>query len=281
MITNRPVRPQFEVNPGFTLIELLVVIAIIAILASMLLPALSKAKEAATGARCNANQKQLLYAWLMYADDNNNTLVDHQYKGRELVGGGFWPGDTAVTVPETGPARFLAQVQARIRLGPLYPYSPNVDAYHCPGDLRYKRIPGKTGWAFDSYSKANGMNGVSWDASVPIKKQTGIPTPVKMYVFVEEADSRQYNNGTWVMDIVARNWVDPMAVFHNVKSSLGFADGHSELHKWVQPTTIKAGRAAALGQDTPFYWAKAKPIDRDYAYMEQGYAYEGYPKYMK
>jgi len=81
--------------------------------------------------------------------------------------------------------------------------------------------------------------------------------------------------------VIPRTWADAMAVFHNVRSSLGFADGHSELHKWLELSTIKAGRAAALGQDTPFYWQKPVPIDRDYNYMEQGYAYEGYPKYMK
>ena len=68
---------------------------------------------------------------------------------------------------------------------------------------------------------------------------------------------------------------------NNVKSSLGFADGHAELHKWLEPSTIKTGQAASLGKDTPFYWQKAVPIDRDYNCMEQGFACEGYPKYMK
>ncbi len=270
-------------EPGFTLIELLVVIAIIAILAGMLLPALAKSKESATGARCVANQKQLLLAWILYADDHNDRMVGQQYNGQELAGGGFWPDALPVRITNSSLPRQLAEVQERIRNGPLYPYNPAVDAYHCPGDIRLRRKVGTPGWAFDSYSKANGMNGIIWESTPgtePVTKVNAIPLPSQMYVFIEEADPRGYNLGTWVLDIVADNWVDPMAIYHNIASTLGFSDGHAEVHKWREAETIAAGRKGATGTE-PFYWKKKQPLDRDWVYIKKGYVWATYPQHLK
>ncbi len=100
-------------------------------------------------------------------------------------------------------------------------------------------------------------------------------------VFVEEADSRNYNLGTWVINASTRGWVDPVAIFHNNSSSISFLDGHAEAHKWLESTTVKAAAAAQSGSETPFYWAKKTPIDRDWEWVQPRYKYAEWPKYVR
>src|SRR5204862_6154651 len=123
----------------------------------------------------------------------------------------------------------------------------------CPGDLRFKfRKPGLH-WAYDSYSKADGMNGDYWNIP-PLVKLGTVPEPARAMVFVEEADSRNYNLGTWVINADTHEWVDAVAVFHNNANTISFLDGHIEPHRWLEATTLKAGMAAERNLDTPLYW---------------------------
>ena len=76
----------------------------------------------------------------------------------------------------------LTQLQNKIKLSPLYPYVPNIQNFHCPGDQRFKRPMGSTGWAWDSYSKADGMNGEGYGGRTPITKLAAIRQPNRMFV---------------------------------------------------------------------------------------------------
>ena len=275
-------RPVSGTVDGFTLIELLVVIAIIAILAGMLLPALAKSKLKATGAACLGNQKQLLLGFILYADDHNDAMIYTTPSPGQIdnYGGGYWPGphndqgrfqDLTTTMTSSTAQRY---VENGLRKGVLYSYVSNPGSYHCPGDLRTKRLRPGRGWAYDSYSKANGMNGlVDWPggAQTPYKKISAVLDPAEAMVFLEESDPRNYNLGTWVIDVMpSAGWVDPFAIFHGKTSTISFADGHADSHRWVEATTIKAATDSANGQSR-FNWAGGNSRNQDFQWVYQRY----------
>jgi prepilin-type N-terminal cleavage/methylation domain-containing protein/prepilin-type processing-associated H-X9-DG protein len=280
---------------GFTLIELLVVIAIIAILAGLLLPTLSRATMKATGARCQSNEKQLQLAFIMYADDHNGTMEGDVFSYNDgtktikvdTIGGGYWPGPSPDIASSMTKDNAVQAVKKGLSMGPLWKYCSAFEAYHCPGDLRFKlRKPGSR-WAYDSYSKADGMGGFTYRGVLSIWRENtrafskidAVPDPARAMVFVEEPDSRNYNLGTWVINADTHEWVDPLAAWHNNANTISFLDGHVEPHRWLEATTLKAAVAAERNLDTPFYWQKAKN-DRDFAWVEPRYKYQGWPKYL-
>ncbi|MFM7102427.1 MAG: type II secretion system protein [Verrucomicrobiota bacterium] len=257
-------------SAGFTLIELLVVIAIIAILAGMLLPALSKAKLKATLASCLNNQKQLALGSKLYSLDSNDGLIPPRWTPTnvliELRGGGYWRDPN----PDTGNAmpvqRAMEVVTRGLQQGPLWRYVSAIGAYHCPGDLRTKRRPG-AGWAYESYSKAEGINGNGWPAVRPYTKETDADRPTDTMLFVEESDPRGWNIGTWVIDVGTRGWVDPFAIFHGSVSDFAFLDGHAEQRRWVEPRVIDAAKRAANGDRNIFNWPGGGRNNRDYVWI--------------
>jgi len=259
-----------------------VVIAIIAILAGMLLPALSKAKLKATGAACANNQKQLALAWILYSGDFNDALAPTDaWRNKAgvltpLTGGGYWAGPTPDISSGISLTVAMSRVQKGLTNSPLWDYLGVMGAYHCPGDLRAKRKPG-AGWAWDSYSKANGMNGIlGWEPTQPpFTKATEIPSPSDSFIFIEESDPRNSNLGTWVLSVTSKGWIDPFAVFHGNFSTFSFQDGHYEGHKWVDARTIKAAKDSAVGISS-FNWAGGGPNNPDFRWVWEKYRYRNW-----
>lgn len=244
---------------AFTLIELLVVIAIIAVLMAILMPSLRAAKDQARRIHCVSNVKTLSLAWFMYKDDNDDNLVPgHTNAGNWVLA----PADNST----------VEQKKQAIRDGLLFPYvGKNVDVYACPADQRDKD---PRQYTFRSYSIAGGANGETWSSYDKAKKYTDLKRPATRYIFVEEIDPRGYNKGSWQMNPGPKTWVDPVAMWHNKQSTLGFADGHAEMHRWIDNHFIEWNLKAM--HNTGFSFNLTPPANEreDIEYMAKGFPYK-------
>jgi prepilin-type N-terminal cleavage/methylation domain-containing protein/prepilin-type processing-associated H-X9-DG protein len=272
---------------AFTLIELLVVIAIIAILMGVLIPAVSLARKQATGSRCLGNQRTLGLAWTMYAGDNGgkmvggNTYVEDRNKGFDLwvvgpYGTTHW--NSAATAGFVAPVANAANLSPKqkelvgLRAGKLYAYVKDTDSYHCPGDNRGKSsfaFPGNTDHleCFRSYSVAAGLNGEHYGGTDPWTNVAQIKDSGRKYIFVEDIDPRGFNLGSWALgrSRTSYQWVDPLAIWHNKRSTLSFVDGHAETHSWRDKRTIDWANQLLTGLS--FSPVHAGSVDWEFMYQ--------------
>jgi prepilin-type N-terminal cleavage/methylation domain-containing protein/prepilin-type processing-associated H-X9-DG protein len=267
-------RPARIGGQAFTLLELLVVVSVIAIIAALLLPALSKAKGRALAISCLNNTRQLAVAWALYADDHENRLPYN------LGGTGVrriasvrtnlnWVNNVLTWGLESDNTNVATLTEAS--LGAYVSRSPAV--YRCPSDQVLSEAQRSAGWSgrVRSYSmnamvgdagelSQNGYN-VNNPGYEQFFKLTTIPHPAQIFVFLDEHPD-SINDGYFLNRDYYDQWIDLPASYHNGAAAFSFADGHSELHRWqIKSTKVPAlafatmlPAAISLNEGTDFHW---------------------------
>jgi prepilin-type N-terminal cleavage/methylation domain-containing protein/prepilin-type processing-associated H-X9-DG protein len=246
---------------GFTLIELLVVIAIIAILAALLLPVLGQAKGRAQTAACQSNIKQLSTAWTLYAEDNEGALVNNHGKPETLARRNTWANNVQDwgTSEDNTNEYFLTHSL----LGPYLGFGAGV--YKCPAD----KSQAANGPRIRSYAM-NAMVGNPGEltnrfnpAYVQFYQVTEMPNPSGIFVFLDEHPDT-INDGFFVNRLDDPSWGNVPGSYHqnNTGANLSFADGHTELRRWMAWSTLRppvqggVGGTISASPSTDFDWLR-------------------------
>ena len=263
--------------PGFTLIELLVVIAIIAILAALLLPALGSAKVKAQGIQCMSNLKQLQLVFLIYPDDNNDSLTSSGYTSpvepTAWVNG--WEDFNGGNPDNTDPGTLVDPNRAKFA-----PYLTGVGVYKCPADRSVVNVRGQLVPRLRSMSMGQqwagpgdwldpagfAVNGSSKKYRVYYKKAQIDNAPMR-FVFVDEHPDGINAGGfanMMVESSASARIIDFPASYHNGAGGISFSDGHTELRKWRDSRT-----RAPIHYDNSLQLNVASPNNEDMIWLAQ------------
>ncbi|MBA4147991.1 MAG: type II secretion system protein [Verrucomicrobia bacterium] len=234
---------------GFTLIELLLVIAVIVILASLLFPALSRAKNRGEQISCFGNARQLGLAWIMYADENADRLVSN-FGATEILQRvaqgekGNWADSVLNWELDFGNTNLALNTEAA--LGRYLGGSPRL--FKCPSDRVVSSLQRSAGWT--ERSRSYSMNAMVGDAGEFTQGGANVNNPYyhqflklsefkstsSIFVFIEEHPD-SINDGYFLNRANKLEWHDLPASWHNGSANLTFADGHTESRRWINDIT--------------------------------------------